>query len=235
MKARNPFRNILAVGIALALAGTGATAATITVIDTFDFPGAGNATLPQKVNDHGLLVGVVINPDGVVRGFLRSRQGAFGNAFAEPNDTGNLTQGRGVNNERLICGEYLNGSDGTFHGYFRKHAIFREFDIADASNTIPLGINNVGNFVGTVILSDASPRKVLSAWAEPSPCSPSQMQPRRLLINLMLQSRSSVTMWTRSEPRMAISVLATAPSPFRSILPIRPERSCLEITMPIGS
>ena len=55
-----------------------------------------------------------------------------------------------------ICGEYLNGSDGTFHGYFRSHAIFREFDVADALDTVPLGINNAGDFVGNVILSDGT-------------------------------------------------------------------------------
>jgi hypothetical protein len=86
----------------------------------------------------------------------------FSNAFVEPNDTGNLTQGRGINNARIVCGEYLNGTDGTFHGYFRAHAMFREFDVADALDTIPLGIKNVGDFVGNVILSDGSSPAFLS-------------------------------------------------------------------------
>jgi hypothetical protein len=156
MRARNLFIHILAVLFALPLVGTVARAATIEVFETFDYPGTGNLTLPQKINDGGAIVGVFIDPAGVARGFIRSRQGRFSNPIVEPNDTGNLTQGRGINNARRICGEYLNGSDGTFHGYFRSHAIFTEFDVADALDTIPLGINDADDFVGNVILSDGT-------------------------------------------------------------------------------
>lgn len=154
--------NVLGVFIALLLAGTVAPAATITVLETFDFPGAGNNTLPQKINDGGLIVGSVIDSAGVTKGFLRARSGNFSNAFVEPNDTGNLTQGRGVNNARVVNGEYLNGTDGTFHGYHRKHVMFKEYDVPDALDTIPLGLNDVGDFVGTVILSDGSEPGFLS-------------------------------------------------------------------------
>ena len=162
MKAKNLFMKILGVFIALILAGTVAPAATIIVLETFDFPGTGNNTLPQKINDGGAIVGVVIDAAGVTKGFVRSRAGHFSNAFVEPNDTGDLTQGRGINNARVVCGEYLNGTDGTFHGYFRAHAMFREFDVTDALDTIPLGINNVGDFVGTIILSDGTEPAFLS-------------------------------------------------------------------------
>lgn len=154
MKPRRSFVYILAALLVLPLVGTVASGATIEAIETFDFPGTGNLTLPQKISDHGVIVGVFIDPSGVARGFYRSRNGRFSDPFVEPNDTGNVTQGRGINNSRTICGEYLNGNDGTFHGYFLSHTIFTEFDIADALDTIPLGINNAGDFVGTVILSD---------------------------------------------------------------------------------
>ena len=162
MKSKNLFMNILSVFIALVLAGAVAPAATITVLETFDFPGTGNNTLPQKINDGGVIVGVVIDAAGVTKGFLRSRTGDFSDAFVEPNDTGNLTQGRGINNARIVCGEYLNGTDGTFHGYFRKHATFREFDVTGALDTVPLGINNLNDFVGNVILSDGTSPAFLS-------------------------------------------------------------------------
>jgi hypothetical protein len=154
MKTKNLFMNVLGVFIALLLAGTVAQAATIIVLETFDFPGAGNNTLPQKINDDGLIVGSVIDSAGVTKGFLRSSSGIFSDAFVEPNDTGNLTNGRGVNNAKVVVGEYLNGTDGTFHGYRLAHGIFNEYDITDALDTIPLGINNVGVFVGAVVLSD---------------------------------------------------------------------------------
>ena len=192
MKTRNLFMNILGVFIALVLAGTVAPAATITVLETFDFPGAGNNTLPQKINDGGLIIGSVIDSAGVTKGFLRAGSGNFSDAFVEPNDTGNLTQGRAVNNARVVAGEYLNGKDGTFHGYHRAHAIFKEYDVTGALDTIPPGLNDVGDFVGTVILSDGSEPGFLSLSGT-SPCSPSLTQRRPLLIQLIRHSRPSVT------------------------------------------
>jgi hypothetical protein len=147
----------LLTGLALA-----APAATIEVLETFDYPGTGNLTFPQKINDHGVIVGVFIDVNGVARGFYRSRQGRFSAPFVEPNDTGNLTQGRGINNARVICGEYLNGNDGTFHGYFLAHQMFVEFDLTDATNTIPLGINDAGDLAGSAVLADGTQQAFLS-------------------------------------------------------------------------
>ena len=76
-KTRNLFMNILGIFIALLLAGTVAPAATITVLGTFDFPGTGNNTLPQKINDGGLIVGIVVDSAGVSKGWLRARSGNF--------------------------------------------------------------------------------------------------------------------------------------------------------------
>jgi YD repeat-containing protein len=157
MKPRNSLAYILAVLITLPLVGTVAPAATIKVLKTFDYPGDGNSTLPQKISDQGVVIGSVIDINEVVTGFFyKFRLGKFSAPVVEPNDTGNLTQGRGINNKRHACGEYLNGSDGTFHGYVLEHPDFIEFDITDALDTIPLGINNAGDFVGTVVFSDGT-------------------------------------------------------------------------------
>ena len=104
------------------------------------------------------MIGTVIDVNGVEQGFFyKPRIGRFSDAaFSDPNDTGNVTRGRGINNDRHACGEYLNGSDGTFHGYIFEHPDFFAFDITGALDTIPLGINNAGDFVGTVILADNS-------------------------------------------------------------------------------
>jgi hypothetical protein len=158
MKIKNSLVCILAVLTALPLIGTVAPAATIEVLQTFDFPGEGNSTMPQKISDQGVIVGTVIEVDGVTGGFFyKPRIQRFSDeAFSAPNDTGNFTQGRGINNQRHACGEYLNGSDGTFHGYILEHPDFIGFDIAGALDTIPLGINNAGDFVGTEILTDGT-------------------------------------------------------------------------------
>jgi hypothetical protein len=161
MRSRYQFVHILAALSALLL-GSMALGATIDVLETFDFPGTGNNTLPQKISDQGVIVGVVIDVNAVASGFYRSRNGRFSEAFVEPNDTGNLTQGRGINNSRRMCGEYLNGGDGTFHGYFFQHQHFVEFDIADALDTIPLGLNNANDFAGSVILSDGTQEAFVS-------------------------------------------------------------------------
>ena len=156
MKLKNPLVYILAV-LTLPLVGTVAPAATITVQGTFDYPAAGDATLPQKVSDQGDLVGTIVFATGVEQGFIyRTRDGKFSALFSEPNDTGSVTRGRGINNLRHSVGEYLNGSDGTYHGYKLLHPSFVGFDVNGALDTILLGINNVGDFVGTVILADST-------------------------------------------------------------------------------
>src|SRR5215470_9410134 len=98
MRARNLFIHILAVLISLPLIGTVAQGATIRVIETFDFPGEGNTTLPQKINDHGVIVGIFIDgATGASAGFMRSRDGQFSDPIIEPNDDSGLTELRGIN------------------------------------------------------------------------------------------------------------------------------------------
>src|SRR6266702_4146355 len=67
--------------------------------------------------------------------------------------TGNLTQGRGINNSHTVCGDYI-GSDDNDHGFFLSRGTFTEYDIADALSTVVLGINNVAEFAGA--FSDSS-------------------------------------------------------------------------------
>jgi hypothetical protein len=164
MKPKNPLACILAVLTTLPLIGTVAPAATIEVLQTFDFPGEGNSTMPQKISDQGVMVGTVIDVNGVEQGFFyKPRIQRFSDeGFSDPNDTGNITRGRGVNNLRHACGEYLNASDGTFHGYILEHPDFISFDVSGTLDTIPLGINNVGDFVGTEIFSDGTQPAFLS-------------------------------------------------------------------------
>src|SRR5262245_4865493 len=138
------------------LVGTVAPAATIEVLQTFDFPGVGNSTLPQKISDEGDIIGTTLDVNGVAKGFFyKPRIIRFSDAaFSDPDDTGNFTQGRGINNQRHAVGEYLDETAGAFHGYLLEHPNFTRIDVTGAVDTIPLGINNAGDFVGTVTLSD---------------------------------------------------------------------------------
>src|SRR5215471_17552719 len=162
MKIKKRLVYILAVLITLPVVGTVAQAQTITVLQTFDYPSSLNhhvataATLPHKISDEGDLVGTVLDVSEKQQGFIyKYRRGKFSNPFSDPNDTGNDTQGRGINILRHCVGEYSNASDGTLHGYILRHSQsspFTDFDVPNALDTIPLGINNNGDFVGTCTL-----------------------------------------------------------------------------------
>jgi hypothetical protein len=122
---------------------------SIRVITTFDYPGTGiQGTQSQKINDGGDIVGSYFDSNGMGRGFVRFRNGNFSAPIVEPNDTCNVTEGTGINNSRLICGEYQNGSDCLLHGYFLMGGNFREFDVPDSLSTEVAGVNNVGDFCG---------------------------------------------------------------------------------------
>src|SRR5207237_5168306 len=121
MKPKQIIISILAVLFVFPLMGTFAQQASnafsINVITTFDYPGAGNNTLPQKISEKGDIVGEFIDSSGVVRGFVRFKNGTFSAPIVDPNDTVGFTEGRGINNAGTVAGDYV-GSDGNSHGFF---------------------------------------------------------------------------------------------------------------------
>src|SRR6476659_3375537 len=80
MKAKQIVISILAVLFVFPLMGTfaqqAASSGSIEVITTFDYPGVGNSTLPQKINERGDVVGVFVSA-GVTRAFVRFSDGSF--------------------------------------------------------------------------------------------------------------------------------------------------------------
>ena len=152
MKPKQILISILAVLFVFPLMGTfaqqAATSGSIEVITTFDYPGAGNSTLPQKINERGDIVGIFLDSLGVSRGFVRFSNGSFSAPIVDPNDTVGFTEGRGINNPRTVCGDYL-GSDGNSHGFFLSGGTFTDYDVPGAVFTDVLGINNAGDFTGT--------------------------------------------------------------------------------------
>jgi hypothetical protein len=151
MKRKQIIISILAVLFVFPLMGTFAQQApnsgSIEVITTFDYPGPGNLTLPQKINETGDIVGEFIDSNGVTRGFVRFSDGSFSAPIVDPNDTVGFTEGRGINNSRTVCGDYV-GSDGNSHGFFLSGGTFTEYDVPGAVSTAVLGINDVADFAG---------------------------------------------------------------------------------------
>jgi len=154
MKPKQIFISILAVLFAFPVMGTfaqqAAKSGSIEVVTTFDYPGTGNATLPQKINERGDVVGVFADSSGVTRGFVRFSDGSFSAPIVDPNDIVGFTEGRGINNSRTVVGDYAT-SDGNLHGFFLSGGTFTGFDVPGASFTAVLSINNPGDFVGTLV------------------------------------------------------------------------------------
>jgi hypothetical protein len=165
MKPKHIFNIILAVLFVFPLMGTfaqqAANSGSIEVITTFDYPGTGNQTEPQKINDRGDIVGVFVDSLGVVRGFVRFSDGSFSAPIVDPNDTVGFTQGRGINNLRTVVGDYAT-SDGNDHGFFLSGGTFTEYDVPGALSTDVLGINNPGNFSGDISNDDLTIQAYIS-------------------------------------------------------------------------
>jgi hypothetical protein len=151
MKPKQIIISILAVLFVFPLMGTfaqqAASSGSIEVITTFDYPGTGNLTLPQKINERGDIVGEFIDSAGVTRGFVRFSDGSFSDPIVDPNDTVGFTEGRGINNSRTIAGDYAI-SDGTLHSFFLSDSIFTEYDVPGTVQTNLLSINDAGDFTG---------------------------------------------------------------------------------------
>ncbi|HEY6120580.1 MAG TPA: hypothetical protein VIV66_11500 [Pyrinomonadaceae bacterium] len=151
MKPKQVFISILGVLFVFPLMGTfaqqAASSGSIEVITTFDYPGTGNQTLPQKINERGDIVGEFIDSNGVVRGFVRFSDGSFSAPIVNPNDTVGFTEGRGINNSRTVDGDYVM-SDGTVHSFFLSGGAFTEYDVPGAVQTNLLSINDAGDFTG---------------------------------------------------------------------------------------
>jgi len=151
MKLKQIIISILAVLFVFPLMGTfaqqAASSGSIEVITTFDYPGTGNSTLPQKINERGDVVGEYIDSNGVARAFVRFSDGSFSDPIVDPNDTVGFTEGRGINNSRTIAGDYVI-SDGTLHSFFLSGSTFTEYDVPGTVQTNLLSINDPGDFTG---------------------------------------------------------------------------------------
>jgi len=151
MKSKHILNIILAILFVFPLMGMfaqqAAPSGSIEVITTFDYPGTGNLTLPQKINERGDIVGEFIDTAGVTRGFVRFSNGSFSDPIVDPNDTVGFTEGRGINNPRTVVGDYVI-SDGTLHSFFLSGDTFTEYDVPGAVQTNLLSINDAASFTG---------------------------------------------------------------------------------------
>ena len=71
---------------------------SIRVLTSFDYPGLGNSTTVEGINDSGDVVGSFQDGAGTIRGFIRFADGTFSAPIIEPHDTGNVTVATDINN-----------------------------------------------------------------------------------------------------------------------------------------
>ena len=141
----------LAVTGALAQSPESPAAFSFQLVTTFDYPGTGNQTRPQKITTRGDVAGLFVDSTGASFGFTRLANGTFSAPITDPNDTSGFTEGRGINDSRLVCGDYLD-SAGAFEGFFLQGHTFTNY-APEPTFTVVLGVNNVGDFCGSVIPS----------------------------------------------------------------------------------
>jgi len=177
MKPKHIIISILAVLFVFPVMGTyaqqAASSGSIEVITTFDYPGAGNQTLPQKITERGDVVGEYVDSNGVARAFVRFSDGSFSDPIVDPNDAVGFTEGRGINNARLVNGDYV-ASDGFVHSFFLSNGTFTEYDVPNTVQTNLLSVNDAGNFTGAfdpdgsgIFQAFVSIGGILTSWTVP--------------------------------------------------------------------
>lgn len=139
-----------ALAVPGAFAGQDQTDAfSIQIVSTFDYPGTGNQTRPQKISDKGEIAGIFVDgATGASKGFTL-RGSNFSAPIVNPNDAANLTEVRGINNSHTVCGDYTD-SAGAFEGFFLRRNVYTNY-APDPNFTIVLGLNNAGDFCGSEI------------------------------------------------------------------------------------
>jgi len=150
MKLKHLFIPVLAALLVLPFVETFADPASFTIdlLTTFDYPGAGNSTTGVQINGHGEIAGFYQDPSGLIRGFVRFRNGTFSSPIIEP-DGGNTTLAFGINDSHVVCGYFVSVADNISHGFFLSGNVFTQFDVPGAVSTTVETIDDDGYFVGS--------------------------------------------------------------------------------------
>jgi hypothetical protein len=135
--------------LALVLPARGETDAfSVTVVTTFDFPGAGNSTFTYGINKKGDIAGYYLDSSGVTRGYVRRANGTFIGPIVDPGDTGGFTRALAINSSGVVGGDYLTISDNALHGFFLTGRTYTPYDFPGTSSSDIFAMNDAGNFGG---------------------------------------------------------------------------------------
>lgn len=123
---------------------------SIRVLATVDYPGPGNSTTVQGINDLGDVAGYFEDTTGVIRSFIRYADGTFSDPIVEPNDNGHVTVAKDINNSGDICGYYFSSDPYyPYRGFILANTTFTEYG-PGGSDYYLTGINDAGDFCATL-------------------------------------------------------------------------------------
>lgn len=121
----------------------------VRVLQTFDYPGAGNSTMPTGISNKNNIVGNYLDESGVSRGFLRLRTGQFPIVPLIQKDPGYFAEG--INSSNTFCG-YETDTPITY-GFLYTYPGHTSFIVEIGGGSDPtyiFGINDAGDYVGSI-------------------------------------------------------------------------------------
>src|SRR5215467_9708396 len=110
MKKTTTYLSVLTIFSVLAVPTRGSGAQpgiSITILETFDYPGTNNSTVPTEINDRGDVAGSFIDSANFQRGFVRFASGRFSPEIVPPFDVGDATGATDINDIRTVCGFFF--------------------------------------------------------------------------------------------------------------------------------
>ena len=136
------------VSCALVLAGIASlyAAAQGTIVKRINPPGS-SYTTAAGLNNTGLVVGTFELPGQQLQGFSYLVSSGTYTTCNAPGAA--YTVALGVNDSGTISGTFTT-PDGVTHGFFLNGAKFTPYDVSGSSGTAVHGINNAGDFAGTL-------------------------------------------------------------------------------------
>jgi hypothetical protein len=123
----------------------------------FDAPRGEVGTVASGINARGRLVGSYVDADHTAHGYLRWRghYTTIDVPWASATSTSAVLSYPGselldINDRGEMVGAYT-GADGKAHGYLRSRGRYTRIDVAGAAETVPFGLNNLGEVSGTYL------------------------------------------------------------------------------------
>ena len=152
MKIKNSIPCCLIVLLALPVLGAFAetpAAFSVQLITTFDYPGTGNSTRPQRISDLGDIVGYYIDSSLVHARIYPVQKRELQRPDCRSQRYRRHHGRLGINDSRLVCGDFLDGTSGSYRGFFLMGSRFHNFDVPGSILTFMTGLNNAGDFCGS--------------------------------------------------------------------------------------